>query len=152
MMNSDTKTLLPSLIENIQSDLFTFENITNSKTLAITNTTSNAVINDGIISNISTTDILSRWNVIINTLPLKYREFIESYPDIYTIEKFDKKYIHNPKLCAYERYGTTNMWRPLMSLNKCSSITRFNFDYIKYYNITVFSKLISVLMSRNSNE
>lgn len=152
MMNSDTKTLLPSLIENIQSDLFTFENITNSKTLAITNTTSNAVINDGIISNISTTDILFRWNVIINTLPLKYREFIESYPDIYTIEKFDKKYIHNPKLCAYERYGTTNMWRPLMSLNKCSSITRFNFDYIKYYNITVFSKLISVLMSRNSNE
>lgn len=145
MMNSDNKTLLPSLIDNIKSDLFTLENISKSTTLAVSNVTA-----DSSISNEDVVEILSKWDVVVSLLPLKFIDFIENYPDIYTVEPFDKKYTHNPKLCAYDKYGTTNMWRPLMCLNKCPSITRFDFEYIRYYNITVFSKILSVLIARDN--
>ena len=69
-----------------------------------------------------------------------------------TIEKFDRKYARNPKLCAYERYGMTNMWRPLMILNRCPTITRFSFQFIKYYNIEKLAEVLSVLMARVNND
>ena len=130
-MTSDEKTLLPSLLSLEQSDLFTFSNITNSVKLTIPDDES--------------------WEAVINMLPLEYYRIIESIPDMYTIEEFDKKYIRNPKLCAYERYGTTNMWRPLLILNRCPSISRFNFDYIPYFNIEKFTNVISLLMSRKQD-
>ena len=136
-MNSDQKTLLPSLIDYINSDLFTLDNISTSVTLQVENTDSS----------------LAEWDAVISYLPLKFFQIIESYPGMYTTEVFDKKYKCNPKLCAYERYESTNMWRPLMILNRCPNIRFFNFQFIRYYNIAKFTEVLSVLISRvQSNE
>ena len=137
-MTSDEKTLLPSLLNLIRSDLFTFKNITSSVTLIANE--------DDILGN------LSGWGAVISMMPLEFFDIINSIEDIVTIEKFDKKYIRNPKMCAYERYGTTNMWRPLMILNKCPTIMNFDFEYIRYYNIEKLSNIISVLVSRVQSE
>lgn len=139
MITSDQKTLVPSLLEYINSDLFTLENISSSTTLVVPD-------------EISIDGNMKKWEVVINYLPLKFYKLIESYPDIYTIEEFDKKYIRNPKMCAYDRYGTTNMWRALMILNRCPSITKFDFDFIRYFNIATFSNILSVLIARVQNE
>lgn len=142
MMNSDQKTLLPSLIEYINSDLFTLDNISTSTTLKVENTEAD-----------NTTITLSEWDAVISYLPLKFFQIIESYPDMYTTEVFDKRYKRNPKLCAYEKYDTTNMWRPLMILNRCPNIRFFDFKFIRYYNIAKFTEVLSVLISRvQSNE
>lgn len=133
-MTSDEKTLLPSLLNYINSDLFTFDNIASSITL----------VKDS--DNISLAD--EKWDVVINYLPLKFHRIIDSITDIYVIEEFDKKYIRNPKMCAYERYGSTNMWRPLMILNRCPTIMDFNFKFIRYYDIEKFTNILSVLISR----
>lgn len=137
-MTSDEKTLLPSLLNYINSDLFTLDNISSSVTL---------------VQPIDTSNIsLAKWDVIINYLPLKFYQIIDSISGISTIEKFDKKYIRNPKMCAYERYGTTNMWRPLMILNRCPTIMGFNFEFIRYYDIEKFTNILSVLISRVQSE
>ena len=138
MMTSDEKTLNPSLIQYINSDLFTLDNISSCVTLTIP---------DGV----SIDGSIEKWETVVNYLPLEFYKLIESYPNMYSIEEFDKKYIRNPKLCAYERYGLTNMWRPLMILNRCPTINRFNFEFIRYYNITEFSNVLSVLISRAKN-
>ena len=138
MMTSDEKTLNPSLIQYINSDLFTLDNISSSVTLTIP---------DGV----SIDGSIEKWEAVVNYLPLEFYKLIESYPNMYSIEEFDKKYIRNPKLCAYERYGLTNMWRPLMILNRCPTINRFDFEFIRYYNITEFSNVLSVLISRAKN-
>ena len=138
-MTSDQKTYVPSLIKYIESDLFTFNNISSSVTL---------VANEpDILGN----DI-SKWEVVVSYLPLKFFNVINEIEGIYTVEKFDKKYVCNPKKCAYERYNTTNMWRPLMWLNKCPTIQDFNFEFIKYYNIEKFTSILSVLISRVQSE
>jgi hypothetical protein len=95
-------------------------------------------------------DVLNEhtWDVVISYLPLKFYRILESYPDMYTLEEFDEKYARNPKLCAYDRYGLTNMWRPLMILNRCPSIARFNFKFIRYYNIEKFTSVLAVLIAR----
>lgn len=138
MMTSDEKTLVSSLIRYIQSDLFTFKNIASS-----------------VVLEANEKDILdndAKWEVVVNYLPLKFYEIINSIPDMVHIEEFDEKYIRNPKLCAYEKYNTTNMWRPLMILNKCPTIMDFNFKFIRYYNIEKFSNILSVLISRVQSE
>ena len=135
MMSSDEKTLFPSLLKYINSDLFTLNNISSSITLVKPED-----------------DVNVKWNIIIDYLPLKFYRIIDSISGIYTIEKFDKKYRMNPKLCAYERYDTTNMWRPLMILNKCPSILDFNFEFIRYYDIEKFTNILSVLISRVQSE
>ena len=139
MMTSDQKTYVPSLLNYIDSDLFTFNNISSSVTL---------VANEPNILG----DSISKWDVVISQLPLKFFNVINDIGGIYTVEKFDKKFIRNPKMCAYERYGSTNMWRPLMILNKCPSIMDFNFEWIKYYNIEKFTNILSVLISRDQSE
>lgn len=143
MMTSDEKTLISSLTNYINSDLFTLKNISTEVTLEVQKQYKDT---DGT----TTTDTYD-WGVIASYLPLKFYRIIESYPDIYSYEEFDKKYIRNPKMCAYERYGSTNMWRPLMILNRCPSIMRFNFQYIKYFNIAAFTNVLSVLISRVRN-
>jgi hypothetical protein len=143
MMTSDEKTLIPSLINYIRSDLFTLENISKEVTLEVQKQEKNE---DGDLE-ITTQE----WGVIFSYLPLDFYRIIESYPDIYSYEEFDKKYTRNPKLCAYDRYGSTNMWRPLMILNRCPSITKFDFQFIKYYNITTLTNILSVLISRVRN-
>lgn len=136
-MSSDEKTLLPSLLNYINSDLFTLDNISSSITLVKPDE-----------ENITN----EKWNIIINYLPLKFYRIIDSISGMYTIERFDKKYRMNPKMCAYEKYDTTNMWRPLMILNKCSTIMDFNFEFIRYYDIEKFTNILSVLISRIKSE
>ena len=143
MMTSDVKTLVPSLIDYINSDLFTLENISSSVILQQQNDEDSNSQKDDVNA--------SQWEAVINYLPLRFYQIIESYPNMYTIEEFDKKYLCNPKLCAYERYDTTNMWRPLMILNRCPTISRFDFKFIRYYNIKTFSRVLSVLISRVQN-
>ena len=138
-MTSDEKTLNPSLIQYINSDLFTLDNISSSVTLTIP---------DGV----SIDGSIEKWETVVNYLPLEFYKLIESYPNMYSIEEFDKKYIRNPKLCAYERYGLTNMWRPLMILNRCPTIMDFNFEFIRYYDIEKFTNILSVLISRVQSE
>lgn len=132
-MNSEIKTLLPSLINYINSDLFTLSSISSSITLSTQE---------------SSEDDKHSWDAVVSYLPLKFYRIIESYPNMITYESFNKKYARNPKMCAYERYNTTNMWRPLMILNRCPSITKFDFDFIRYYNPQLFSQVLSVLISR----
>ena len=139
MMDSDQKTLLTSLIEYINSDLFTLDNISSSVTLQVQNTDDEG------------NATLAEWDTVISLLPLKFFQIIESYPDMYTTEVFDKKYKRNPKLCAYEKYDSTNMWRPLMILNRCPNIRFFDFEFIRYYNIAKFTEVLSVLISRVQN-
>lgn len=132
---SEQKTTFPSLMSYIKSDLFNIDNISKSVNLLIPDKTN--IIGDPL-----------KWESVISYLPLEFYQLIESYPDMFTVEEFDKKYVRNPKLCAYERYGTTNMWRPLMILNRCPSIVNFDFKFIRYYNIATFSNVLSVLISR----
>lgn len=127
-MTSDEKTLVRDLLTLERSDLFTFNNITTSVEL-------------------STPDS-EPWYAVTEMLPLEFYRIIENVPNMYTTEKFDIKYIRNPKRCAYDRYGTTNMWRPLMILNRCASINDFNFEFIRYFNIEKFQSIMSILMSR----
>ena len=138
MMTSDEKTLIPSLLNYIDSDLFTFKNITSSVTLIANE--------EDILNN------LAGWQAVVTQLPLEFFDIINSIDGMTTTEKFDKKYIRNPKMCAYDRYGTTNMWRPLMILNKCPTIMDFNFEWIRYYDIDKLSNIISVLISRVQSE
>lgn len=137
-MTSDEKTYVPSLLANIRSDLFTLDNISKSVRL---------VQEESLREN----DMIDakRWEAVISYLPLEFFRLVESFPDMYTIEKFDVKYAQNPKMCAFDRYGTINMWRPLMILNRCPTITRFNFQFIKYYNIERLTSVLSVLIARN---
>ena len=128
-------TLLPELLNLEKSDLFTFQNI--AKSVKLNKSTADTDNADG-----------EAWYAVIQLLPLSFYRIIESIPDMYTIEKFDYKYLRNPKRCAYDRYGTTNMWRPLMILNRCPKITSFEFEYIRYFNIEKFSSIMSTLMSR----
>jgi hypothetical protein len=128
-MTSEEKTLVRELIKLERSDLFTFQNVTTS--VKLTNP-----------------DSEQSWYAVIDMLPLQFYRIIEGIPDMYTVEKFDKKYVRNPKKCAYDRYGMTNMWRPLMILNRCPSINVFDFEYIRYFNIEKLQSVMSVLMSR----
>jgi hypothetical protein len=139
-MTSDEKTYIPSLIANIRSDLFTLDNI--SKSVRLSQEESFRVDDD---------IDAKQWDTVISYLPLEFFRLIESFPDMYTTEVFDVKYAQNPKLCAYDRYGTTNMWRPLMILNRCPAIQRFNFSFIKYYNIERLTSVLSVLIARNES-
>lgn len=136
-MTSDEKTLLPSLLSYIKSDLFTFDNISTSAKLSMEES---QIVDDVLHEH--------TWEAVISYLPIEFFRLIESYPDMVTIEEFDLKYARNPKLCAYDRYGLTNMWRPLMILNRCPTITRFNFPYIRYYNIEKFTSVLAVLIAR----
>lgn len=139
-MTSDEKTYVPSLLANIRSDLFTLDNISKSVRLV---QEESLRVDDEIQA--------KQWEAVISYLPLEFFRLIESYPSMYTIETFDVKYAQNPKMCAYDRYGTTNMWRPLMILNRCPSITRFRFKFIKYYNIDRLTSVLSVLIARNAS-
>lgn len=145
-MTSDEKTVVPALLNYIRSDLFTFGNLSSNVTLTIPSETT-IVKADELIEDENNPS--TSWKSVISYLPLEFYRLIESYPNMVTTEEFDKKYIRNPKMCAYERYGSTNMWRPLMILNRCPTINDFNFDkFIRYYNITTFSNVLSVIISR----
>lgn len=137
-MNSDQKTTISSLIALNKSDLFTLKNISSSVILHIKD---------------DETNMMPKWETVVSMLPLEFYKIIESLPGMIMTERFDHKYDHNPKLCAYERYGMTNMWRPLMIINRCPNITKFSFDFIRYYNMEKLIEVLSVLMARvNNNE
>lgn len=153
-MTSDEKTILPSLLKYESSDLYTIGNISKSIIVNLQNDEVTVLLN-------SAKDVPyippHRWEVILNYLPLEFYRLIESYQTtynerMYDIEDFDPKYRCNPKRYAYDKYGMTNMWRPIMILNRCANITDFNFKFIRYYNIQSFSKVMSVLISRMQHD
>lgn len=166
MMTSEQMSVLPSLIDYINSDLFTLENISSNVKLSKLKEGSSIIVEEtntiwiqyqnesGVkqYRRASTSEALDSWLAITQYLPLKFYRMIESYNEMYYTEKFDTKYICNPKLYAYEKYESTNMWRPIMILNRCPTITRFNFEWIRYYDINQFSNLLSVLISRVKND
>lgn len=145
-MTSDEMTSVSSLMNYVHSDLFMLGNISKSVTLQKPQTEQMV---DGY-------QPPNTWEAVISYLPLDFFEMIESYNALssttmkmYQVEKFDKaKYRCNPKKYAYDKYGLTNMWRPIMILNKCQSILDFDMEYIKYYDMTNFSKIMSVFISR----
>lgn len=151
-MTSDEKTYLPSLLQLIKSDLFTFKNISSSITLEVPDSGMDLIPSSD--SEYAKADVekfkegTSKWEAVVKYLPLEFFDIINSIDGMVQVEKFDTKYIRNPKMCAYDKYGTTNMWRPIMILNRCPRIQDFSFNYIKYYNIEKFSNVISLLMTR----
>ena len=165
MMTSEQMSVLPSLLDYINSDLFTLENISSSVKLSKLKEDSSILVketntvwvqyhdNEGMkqYRRASEEEAVASWLAVIDYLPLKFYKMIESYQDMYHIEKFDDKYRCNPKRYAYDKYESTNMWRPIMILNRCPSITKFRFEWIRYYDIHQFSNLLSVLISRVTN-
>ena len=85
-MNSEIKTLLPSLINYINSDLFTLSSISSSITLSTQE---------------SSSDDKHSWDAVVSYLPLKFYRIIESYPNMITYESFNKK---RKKQIAFEEY------------------------------------------------
>lgn len=151
MMTSEEKTAGPALLRYIRSDLFSFGNLSKSVQLIVPSTT--AIVKNNTIIETDQSNPSITWKSVISYLPLEFYRIIESYPNMVITEEFDKKYVRNPKMCAYDKYGLTNMWRPLMILNRCPTIYDFNFEkFIRYYNITTFSNLLSVLISRAQND
>lgn len=151
MMTSEEKTAVPALLRYIRSDLFSFGNLSKSVQLIVPSTT--AIVKNNTIIETDQSNPSITWKSVISYLPLEFYRIIESYPNMVITEEFDKKYVRNPKMCAYDKYGLTNMWRPLMILNRCPTIYDFNFEkFIRYYNITTFSNLLSVLISRAQND
>jgi hypothetical protein len=65
-MTSDAKTFVPSLINYIESDLFTFKNISSSVTLVAPEY--------DIINN------LAMWDVVVSYLPAKFYKIIDTIP------------------------------------------------------------------------
>lgn len=165
MMTSEQMSVLPSLIEYINSDLFTLENISSKVKLSKLKEESSIIVEETNTVWVQYQDELGMkqyrranadesmdsWLAVTQYLPLKFYRMIESYNEMYHTEQFDPKYICNPKLYAYEKYESTNMWRPIMILNRCPTITRFNFEWIRYYDINQFSNILSVLISRVKN-
>ena len=77
-MDSETKTLLPSLLSYINSDLFSFSSISTSMEFNKADDVDPTLID--------------KWAAVISYLPLKFYQVIESYPDMIQWEEFDKKY------------------------------------------------------------
>ena len=147
-MTSDEKTNIPSLINYESSDLFTIGNISQSVTVNLQNDELLTLLRNG--TNAPYIPPF-KWDVVLSYLPLEFYRLIESYQSdvnehMYDIEDFNPKYRCNPKLYAYDKYGMTNMWRPIMILNRCANITDFDFKFIRYYNIQSFSKVLSILL------
>ena len=153
-MTSDEKTSIPSLLKYETSDLFTIGNISKSIIANLQNDEVQLILkNAKDVTYVPT----HRWEVVLNYLPLEFYRMIETYQTstnehMYDVEDFDPKYLCNPKKYAYDKYGMTNMWRPIMILNRCANITDFNFKFIRYYNIQPFSKIMSVLISRMKHD
>lgn len=55
---------------------------------------------------------------------------------------------YKPKMMSLSLYGTTEMWLPLMRLNKMRSIVEFNQDQIKIYNPASVKELINIFFVR----
>ena len=161
-MTSEQMSTLPSLIDYINSDLFTLENISSKVKLSKLKDSNIAVSetntvwvqyqdNEGMKQykrSTSEEESYDQWWAVVKYLPLEFYKIIENYPNMYVTEEFDKKYKRNPKLFAYDKYGSTNMWRPIMILNRCPSIMEFDFPFIRYYDINQFTNVLSVLISR----
>jgi len=142
MMTSEQKTSISSLMDYINSDLYAIGNISNTTTLTVPQT-----------EQLRGTYLPpNKWEIVLNYIPLEFFQLIQTYDEygnMINYEPFDQaKYKHNPKLYAFDKYGLTNMWRPIMILNRCPSILDFDFKIIRYFDIKNFSMLMAILISR----
>jgi len=69
----------------------------------------------------------------------KYRTELQQY--LTKMELNDEqwiKYRYNPKVFAYDVYGTTEMWHMVLYANEIYSASQFNMKIVKYYDPSVF--------------
>lgn len=69
----------------------------------------------------------------------------DGYTLITFSEKEFTKYKYNPKKLSYDVYGTTELWFLILRLNEMYSVTEFNINPIKLFNINVLDKISEIL-------
>jgi hypothetical protein len=55
------------------------------------------------------------------------------------------KYFYNPRRYCYDTYGTTELWFLVLELNEMSSITQFNVNPFKAYNVGILNAINTIL-------
>lgn len=59
--------------------------------------------------------------------------------------KEERRYLQNPKVLSYDKYGTTELWFLLLRLNEVGSATEFNMNPIKIYKKTILSRIAKII-------
>lgn len=76
----------------------------------------------------------------------KYLEEIEQHKTAITLSTTEYyKYRYNPKLMAYDVYGTTELWFLLMAANELYSIIDFDLRVVKAYRTDILQKIDRML-------
>lgn len=76
----------------------------------------------------------------------KYLEEIEQHKTAITLSTTEYyKYRYNPKLMAYDVYGTTELWFLLMAANELYSTIDFDLRVVKAYRTDILQKIDRML-------
>ena len=76
----------------------------------------------------------------------KYLEEIEQHKTAITLSTTEYyKYRCNPKLMAYDVYGTTELWFLLMAANELYSVMDFDLRVVKAYRTDILQKIDRML-------
>lgn len=76
----------------------------------------------------------------------KYLEEIEQHKTAITLSTTEYyKYRYNPKLMAYDVYGTTELWFLLMAANELYSVIDFDLRVVKAYRTDILQKIDRML-------
>lgn len=76
----------------------------------------------------------------------KYLEEIEQHKTAITLSTTEYyKYRYNPKLMAYDVYGTTELWFLLMEANELYSVIDFDLRVVKAYRTDILQKIDRML-------
>lgn len=76
----------------------------------------------------------------------KYLEEIEQHKTVITLSTTEYyKYRYNPKLMAYDVYGTTELWFLLMAANELYSVIDFDLRVVKAYRTDILQKIDRML-------
>lgn len=76
---------------------------------------------------------------------LEHHKEFEKTIQFYTIPQ---TMFYRPKTLALEKYGTTEMWLPIMRVNGFINITEFHQPVIKLYNPNEVKPLIEIFFKR----
>ena len=80
-----------------------------------------------------------------------YDFFLEHYKDFENELQFyhiPEHMYYKPKTVSFDIYGTTEMWLPILRVNKMSSIVEFHKPIIQIYNPNTIFDLISIFFKR----
>ena len=73
-----------------------------------------------------------------------WHQFADTVQD-YTLSE---RHMYQPKTISAEIYGTTEMWLPLLRLNRMRNVTEFTRREIQIYNPTFVKPLIEIFLKR----